>query len=117
MTGARAHNETVRPGLLLFVGIALFASACGAPASAIATRELPPVTIIASANDEVIVNVLALVCHSCAEHIIAGCREIEGVASVDVDRRERLITIHFDSSITTRDRILAAVDDVVATIP
>ena len=74
-------------------------------------------TVVASANDEVTVNVLELICQSCAEHIIAGCRRIEGVASVETDRREKLITLHFDSSMTTRARILAAVDDVVASIP
>jgi len=75
------------------------------------------VTLVASANDEVTVNVLELICMSCAEHILAGCRQIEGVASVEVDRKERLVTLRFDSSLTTRDRILAAVDDVVASIP
>jgi copper chaperone CopZ len=75
------------------------------------------VTVFASADDEVTVNVLELICQSCAEHILAGCRQIEGVASIEVDRKERRMTIRFDSSLTTRDRILAAVDDVVASIP
>jgi len=102
----------------LFLAGALFLAACGAPpVSKTVARELPPVTLVASANDEVTVNVLELICQSCAEHILAGCRQIEGVASVEADRRERLITLHFDSSVTTRARILAAVDDVVATIP
>lgn len=82
-----------------------------------AARDLPPVTVVASANDEVTVNVLELICKSCAEHILAGCRQIEGVVSVEVDRKERLITLRFDSSLTTRARILAAVDELVATIP
>ena len=81
------------------------------------TRDLPPVTLIASADGEVTVNVLELVCQSCYEHIVYGCRDIEGVASVDVDLQEKLITLHFDSSMTTRTRVLAAVDEVVATIP
>jgi len=81
------------------------------------SRDLPPVTVVASSSDEVTVNVLELVCRSCAEHVIAGCRQIAGVASVAVDRQERLITLYFDSAVTTRERVLAAVDDVVATIP
>jgi len=75
------------------------------------------VTVVASANDEVTVDVLELICQSCAEHILAGCRRIQGVSAVAVDRRERLITLYFDSSLTSRDRVLAAVDDVVASIP
>ena len=108
---------TVRPGLRIFVALALFLSACGSPASRAVTRDLPPVTLVASANDEVTVNVLELICRTCYEYIVGGCREIEGVASVQVDRRERLITIHFDSSLTTRARVVAAVEDLVATIP
>ena len=107
---------TVRPGLCM-LALALLLSACSAPRTTPAARDLPPVTLVASANDEVTVNVLELICQSCAEHIIAGCRQIEGVASVAADRRERLITLRFDTSVTTRERVLAAVDDVVATIP
>ena len=95
----------------------MFLGACGAAASKTEARGMPPVTLVASANDEVTVDVLELICQSCAEHILAGCREIEGVASVEADRRARLITVHFDPAVTTRARILAAVDDVVASIP
>jgi copper chaperone CopZ len=108
---------TVRPGLCTFLAGALLIGACGAPVSKTVARDLPPVVLVASANDEVTVNVLELICQSCAEHILAGCRRIEGVASVEADRRERLITLHFDPSLTTRARVLAAVDDVVASIP
>jgi copper chaperone CopZ len=101
----------------MFLACALFLGGCSASVSKTEARGLPPVTVVASANDEVTVNVLELICQSCAEHIIAGCRRIEGVASVETDRREKLITLHFDSSITTSARILAAVDDVVASIP
>jgi copper chaperone CopZ len=113
---ARAHNVTVRPGLRLLVAFVLLLAACGAPASKTVARDLPQVTVVASANDEVTVNVLELICQSCYEHIVAGCRSIEGVVSIDVDRKEKLITLHFDSSLTTRARVLAAVDEVVATI-
>ena len=107
----------VRPGLCMFLAGALFLGACGAPVSKTAARDLPPVTLVTSANDEVTVEVLELICQSCAEHIIAGCRQIQGVASVEADRRERRVTLHFDSSLTNRERILEAVDDVVASIP
>ena len=107
----------MRPGLRLLVALAFLLSACGGSASRTVSRDLPPVSVVASANDQVTVDVLELICQSCAEHILAGCRQIEGVASVAVDRRERLITLYFDSSLTSRERVVAAVDDVVATIP
>lgn len=106
----------MRPGLLLFVLLALLSSACAAPLSRTAARDLPAVTLVASADDEVTVNVLELICQTCYEHIISGCRHIEGVVSVEADRSEKLLTLHFDSSVTTRERVLAAVDEVVATI-
>jgi copper chaperone CopZ len=105
----------VRPGLLLFALLALLSSGCGAP-SKTGARDLPPVVLVASASDEVTVNVLELICQTCYEHIISGCRHIEGVVSVEADRSEKLLTLHFDSSVTTRARVLAAVDEVVATI-
>ena len=108
---------SVRPGLCLFLASALLFGACGAPVSQTEARGLPPVTVVASANDEVTVNVLELICKSCAEHILAGSRQIEGVVSIEVDRKERLVTLRFDSSLTTRARILAAVDELVASIP
>ncbi|TMC78745.1 MAG: heavy-metal-associated domain-containing protein [Chloroflexi bacterium] len=107
----------MRSGLRLVLALGLMLGAC-APAPRTAARDLPPVQVLASAaNDEVAVNVLELICQSCAEHIIAGCKSIPGVASVDVNRKEKLLTLHFDSSFTTRERVLAAVDEVVATIP
>src|SRR4030081_1376143 len=101
----------------MLVALALFLSACGGSASLTVSRDLPPVSVVASANDQVTVDVLEMICQSCAERILAGCRQIEGVAAEAVDRRERLITLYFDSAVTTRARVVAAVDDVVATIP
>jgi copper chaperone CopZ len=101
----------------LLVALAILLSACGGSTYRTLARDLPPVSVVASANDQVTVDVLELICQSCAEHILAGCRQIEGVASVAVDRRQRLITLYFDSTLTTRERVVAAVDDVVATIP
>ena len=101
----------------MVLALGLMLGAC-APAPRTAARDLPPVQARASAaDDEVAVNVLELICQSCAEHIIAGRKSIPGVASVDVNRKEKLLTLHFDSSFTTRERVLAAVDEVVATIP
>jgi copper chaperone CopZ len=107
----------VRPGLCFLLTAAVFLGCSGGSIAKTVARDLPPVTLVASANDEVTVNVLELFCQSCAERILAGCRNIEGVVSIQADRKEKLITLHFDSSLTNRARVLAAVDDVVASIP
>ena len=63
------------------------------------------------------VNVIELFCQTCAEQIQAGCRAITGVTSVHIDRHEKLISLQFDPNVTTAERVLSAVDDVVAAIP
>ena len=88
-----------------------------APPPTTAARGLPAPIIVAAADDQVTVNVLELFCRSCTEKILSGCRDIYGVTAVDVDRKDKLMTLHFASSVTTRDRVLAAVDRVVAAIP
>ena len=108
---------TVRSGLYLLLALALFAGTDASPAPTTAGRGLPAPILIAVADDEVTVNVLELFCRSCTEKILSGCRDIYGVTAVDVDRKDKLMTLRFVSSVTTRDRVLAAVDRVVATIP
>jgi hypothetical protein len=112
------HNVTVRSGLYMLLTLALIGIPADAvPGATTAGRGLPAPIVVAAANDEVTVNVLELFCRSCTEKILSGCRDIYGVTSVDVDRKDKLMTLHFVSSVTTRDRVLAAVDSVVATIP
>lgn len=107
----------MRSGFCL-LAIAIVLVTCGAPASRMLARGLPaPRVVSAVANDQVTVNVLELFCQSCAEQIISGCRGIDGVTAVDVDRKEKLLTLHFDSAVISRERVLAAVDDVVSNIP
>ena len=101
----------------MFLATALLLGACGGQVAKTTARGLPQVTLVASANEVVTLNVLELICQTCAEHIVAGCRRIEGVASVEADRKEKTITLRYDSSLTTRERVVAAVDDVVASIP
>ena len=106
----------MRPGLCLLVAI-LTLGACSA-APSLASRDLPPPRVVSAVADgEVTANVLELFCQSCAERIIAGSRGIAGVTAVDVDRKEKLLTLHFDSHVTSRESVLAALDDVVSSIP
>ncbi len=106
----------MRSGFCFLVAVLTLGACAAAPREA--ARDLPPPRVVAAVADrEVTVNVLELFCQSCAEQIIAGSRGIAGVSSVDVDRREKLLTLHFDSRITSRESVLAALDDVVSSIP
>jgi copper chaperone CopZ len=108
---------TVRPGLSLILAVALLCAGCAAPAPTSGARDLPPVTLIAAEDEQVTVNVVELFCRSCEEHILAGCKQIPGIGDIEVDRQQQLLTLHFDPTLTTRERVLAALDDIVATVP
>ena len=105
----------MRSGLCVVLAFLMIFDSCASPNTS--SGPPPSAVLAATSQDEVTVNVLELICQSCAEHIIGGCRAIEGVTSVEVDRRERLITLHFDPARTSRERVIIAVDNVVATIP
>ena len=109
---------TVRSGFCLLLALAVLGGvndAAAAPSTA--ARGLPAPTVVAASDDEVTVNVLELFCRSCTEKILSGCRDIYGVTAIEVDRKDKLMTLHFAPAATTRDRVLAAVDGVVASIP
>jgi len=107
---------TVRSGLCALVAASFLISSC-VPASATSARDIPAPQVVATSTDEMTVNVIELFCQTCAEQIQDGCRAIAGVTSVHVDRHEHQIMLRFDPSVTTAERVLAAVDDVVASIP
>ena len=107
---------TVRSGLCALVAAAFLITSC-AHVSATMARDIPAPQLVTTSTDEMTVNVIELFCQTCAEQIQDGCRAIPGVTSVHVDRHEHQITLRFDPGLTTAARVLAAVDDVVASIP
>ena len=108
---------TVRSGFCLLLALAVLGGVNDAAAPSTAARGIPVPTVVAASDDEVTVNVLELFCRSCTEKILSGCRDIYGVTAIEVDRKDKLMTLHFVPAVTTRDRVLAAVDSVVASIP
>ncbi len=107
---------TVRSGLCALIAAAFLISSC-ARVTATAARDIPAPQVVTTSTDEMTVNVIELFCQTCAEQIQDGCRAIAGVTSVHVDRHEHQITLRFDPGVTSAERVLAAVDDVVASIP
>jgi copper chaperone CopZ len=105
----------VRSGFSVLVA-AILIVACAPRAATTAERGIPAPQVVSVAEDEVTVNVLELICQTCAEQIIAGCRSIRGVTAVDVSRKDRHIALRFDPSITSRYAVLSAVDAVVASV-
>ena len=47
---------------------------------------------------------------------MTGCKQIAGVTAVKVSLNDKTVTLRFDSRVTDRARVLAAVENVVANI-
>jgi copper chaperone CopZ len=108
----------VRSGLTLLLALSLMGSGRdAAPALTTAARGIPSPVLVSAGDDQVTVDILELFCRKCAEEIIANCKDIVGVTAVDVDRKDKTLTLHFASGVTSRDRVLADVDAAVASIP
>jgi len=45
------------------------------------------------------------------------CRKIPGVTEVSVDLAARTMTLRFDGAVTNKERVVAAVETVVGSIP
>ena len=113
----------MRPGFFACLLAAAVVAACGAAAApgagtAGANDADPGAVIVASASDsDVTVEITELMCLTCRTEIAAGCRKIPGVTEVSVDLGARTMTLRFDKTVTTRERVVAAVETVVGSIP
>jgi copper chaperone CopZ len=47
---------------------------------------------------------------------VTGCRKIEGVTSVTIDPLDQRLTLRYDPKVTTRERVVAAVQVVVDSV-
>jgi len=115
----------MRPGLLVSTLILWIAAACGAPAAPgagpVAAKDTSgdhgAVSVASASDGEVTVEITELMCLTCRTEIAAGCRKIPGVTDVSVDLAARTMTLRFDTAVTTRARVVAAVETVVGSIP
>ena len=115
----------MRPGLLLSALVLAVVVACGSPAApgagpaaATDTSADPGAVIVASASEgEITVEITELMCLTCRSQIAADCRKIPGVTEVSVDLAARTMTLRFDGAVTNKERVVAAVETVVGSIP
>ena len=109
----------MRLALVLFAAL-LFA--CGP--SAAPTAALPPPRLLQAApsedlapgQDEVSMEIIELMCRPCAAQIVSGSRELPGVSSVTMELATKTLTLRFDTGLTDKDRVIAAVEQIVANI-
>lgn len=60
--------------------------------------------------------VIELMCRPCASQIVQDARELPGVTSVRMELATKTLTLRFETSLTGRDRIVSAVEDIVARV-
>ena len=106
----------VRPALVLFAALLI---GCGLPAAAPPPPHLVqsvPAEELAAGQDELSMEVIELMCSPCAAQIVRQSRALPGVTHVTMELATKTLTLRFDTSVTARDRVIAAVEQIVATI-
>ena len=107
----------VRPALALFAALLI---ACGGGSS-----QLPPPRVVADTpvsadlvlgQDEVSMEIIELMCSPCASQIVGRSRQLPGVTKVSMVQASKTLTVRFDTSRTSRDSVISAVEEIVATI-
>jgi copper chaperone CopZ len=107
----------VRPALVLVTALLV---ACGTASAA-----LPPPRVIdavqrsidlASGQDELSMEVIELMCSPCAAQIVGKSRQLPGVTHVSMVLASKTLTVRYDTNLTGRERVIAAVEQIVASI-
>ncbi len=60
--------------------------------------------------------VIELMCSPCAAQIVSRSRAIPGVSEVTMVLATKTLTLRFDPSFLTRERLISTVEEIVATI-
>lgn len=98
---------------ILFV-LAL-ATACGAPAAAVARTPPPPAppAAIAPRSTELRIDIVELTCHSCAGQVALGTSRIPGVLQVSAEMLEHILVVRYDPTLLTETALVDAINRVV----
>jgi copper chaperone CopZ len=106
----------VRPALVLFAALLL---ACEAPASAPPVPRVlnsVPVADVATAQEDLSLEVIELMCSPCAAQIVSKSRQLPGVTHVSMVLATKTLTVRFDTTQTARERVIASVEQIVASV-
>lgn len=112
----------VRPALVLFT--ALFIT-CGGPVAALPAPDLPAPRVVdvatvsadvATNEDEISMEIIELMCNPCAAQIVGKSRLVPGVTHVSMVLASKTMTVRYDRSLIARDRVIASVEQIVASI-
>jgi copper chaperone CopZ len=106
--------------LALILGTALLIG-CGSalPAAAPPPPRLVqagPAEDLAPGQDEVSMEIIELMCRPCASQIVGESRNLPGVTSVRMELATKTLTLRYDTALTAKERVIASVEQIVASI-
>jgi copper chaperone len=61
--------------------------------------------------ENTVINVDGMSCGGCVKNVTGALQAVSGVAQVEVSLEEKRASIEFDPSQTTRDALMAAIED------
>jgi copper chaperone len=66
---------------------------------------------VENAVENTVINVDGMSCGGCVKNVTGALQAVSGVAQVEVSLEEKRASIEFDPSQTTRDALMAAIED------
>ena len=108
----------MRPALVLLASLLVGCSgalAAAAPPPPRLVQAAPSADLVAG-QAEVSMEIIELMCRTCAEQIVGDAKLLPGVTSVRMELATKTLTLRFDTSVTQRDSVIASVEQIVAQI-
>lgn len=107
----------MRPALILLAALLVACGQAAAPSGAPAPRVIPAAAADSAANEaEVSMEIFELMCSPCAAQIVREAKLLPGVTGVHLELTTKTLTLRYDTAATGRERVVAAVEQIVAAI-
>ncbi|HET7699353.1 MAG TPA: cation transporter [Candidatus Limnocylindria bacterium] len=108
----------MRPALILSTALLVACGQAAAPSAAPAPRVIPAAVAadLAANEAEVSMEILELMCSPCAAQIVREAKLLPGVTGVHLELTTKTLTLRYDTAATGRERVVAAVEQIVAAI-
>ena len=75
-----------------------------------------PAEDLAPGQEEVSMEIIELMCRPCASQIVGQSEHLAGVMSVHMELATKTLALRYDTTLTTRDQVIASVEQIVASI-
>src|SRR5213594_3156555 len=106
----------MRQALVLFAALVV---ACGSGSANLPPPHLvrgAPAADLAAGQGELSLEIVELMCRPCAAQIVSGSRALPGITSVSMELATKTLTLRYDTSVTGKEKLMSAVEEIVAHI-